>query len=137
MYVDGRSSAGTGNACLKVLFGIQKRSAGLRFDWGFYLKDEETILADMGYASWRVLTKWKRTQGSTLTRALLKDNAVSRILVENLFAWTGSFAICSQKLRYKTSNNGEQLLFKHNRNHVIICGILNRFSSLRKTPNRS
>ena len=109
-------------------------------DWAFYLQDEETILADMGYASRRVLTKWKRTQGSTLTRAQLKDNAVidtSRILVENLFAWTGSFAICSQKLRYKTSNNGEQLLFKHNRNHVIICGILNRFSSLRKTPNRS
>ena len=104
-------------------------------DWQSLLLNEESILADMGYTSWRVLTKWKRVSGATLTSQQMRDNAVidtQRILVENLFAWTGSFAICSQKLRYKTINNGRSLLLRHNRNHTIVCGLLNRFSSLRK-----
>ena len=42
-----------------------------------------------------------------------------RIIVENLFAFTRSWAICYQKLRYKTSDL-DLMLARHNRNFRIV-----------------
>ena len=96
-------------------------------EWDRLLNVGEIIETDMGYTSPWDITKWKKVAGADLTRMQKADNAEiykSRIKVENLFAWTDTFAICHQKLRSQTIGDGAMLLKKHNRNDTIVCAFL-------------
>ena len=103
--------------------------------WTSQLDPDENLLADKGFSGARVLTKHRKLSDCPLTEIQVKQNIeidTKRIIVENLFAFTSGWAICYQKIRYKTSNL-QVMLERHNRNFTIVCGVLNRFSTLRKS----
>ena len=99
----------------------------------------EWILADNGFSGDFVITKHRKNKFKPFTSQQIADNLEIdkyRIIIENLIGWCSNYAICNHQWRVKwcTRISGvERMLDIHHENWTIVVGLLNKYTSVRRS----